>query len=101
MKRRAKSTPRALGELVPRVLDELGLEAAQALARLCQRWEAIVGAETARHAQPAGLRGPVLEVAAESSAWCHALVLRREEILAALAAELGDDAPRELWLRVR
>jgi predicted nucleic acid-binding Zn ribbon protein len=97
---RRRSTPRPLGDLVPRVLDELGFERANALARLSERWEAIVGPEAARHCRPTGLRGPVLEATAESSAWCQQLQLHREEILTALARELGDEAPTHLWLRV-
>ena len=100
MSRRVKKRPQSLADLVPRVLGDLGYDAANALNELLDRWEAAVGAEVARHARPAGLRDATLEVSVDSSVWCQQLQLRREEILAALARELGDRAPRELWLRV-
>jgi predicted nucleic acid-binding Zn ribbon protein len=98
--RRPKTRPQPLGDLVPRVLGDLGYDAANALTELVERWEDAVGAEVARHARPAGLRDATLEVSVDSSVWCQQLQLRREEILAALVRELGDRAPRELWLRV-
>jgi len=100
VKGRRRGAPRALADLVPQVLGELGYDAANTLVRLCERWEAVVGPEAARHCRPSALRGAVLEATAESSAWCQQLQLRREEILAGLARELGDAAPTDLWLRV-
>jgi predicted nucleic acid-binding Zn ribbon protein len=89
-----------VGRLVHQVLDELGLDRANALVRVLDCWGRVVGPEAARHSRPTALRGSALEASAVSSAWCHQLQLRREEILAALARELGDEAPSELWLRV-
>lgn len=92
--------PTALGEMVPRVLAELGLDAASALVRLAACWERVVGPEAAGHSEPVGLRGEVLEARVDSSVWCQQLQLRRPELLAALRRELGEEAPRDLWLRV-
>lgn len=97
---RRRSQPRAVGDLLRQVLDDLGLERANALLRIGECWERVVGPEAARHSRPTALRGPALEATAASSVWCQQLQLRRDEILAGLARELGDDAPGELWLRV-
>ena len=59
-----------------------------------------VGADVASHCQPVALRNGVLEARVDSSAWCQALRLRAPELLDGLARALGDDAPRELWLRL-
>ena len=45
-------------------------------------------------------RDGVLEARVDSSAWCQTLRLRAPQLLDALARELGDDAPRALWLRL-
>jgi predicted nucleic acid-binding Zn ribbon protein len=95
-----RSQPQGVGSLVRQVLDELGLERSHALLRVADCWDRVVGPEAARHSRPTALRGPALEATAASSAWCQELQLRRDEILAGLARELGDDAPSELWLRV-
>ena len=89
-----------LGSLLPRVLDDLGLEGAQRVLRVVEHWEDAVGSEIARHCRPTALRNGVLEASVDSSVWCQQLQLRTPEILAALRRTLGDDAPSGLWLRV-
>jgi len=82
------------------VLEDLGLAAAASAFQIGERWEEAVGADVARHARPAGIRGGVLEVEVDSSVWCQQLQMNRREILAALAEVLGDDAPADLRFRV-
>lgn len=104
MRPRPKRRPRALGDVVPQVLEELGLEGANTLRDLAKAWEdalvRVVGAEAAGHSRPSALRGRVLEVSADSSAWCHHLQLQRERMLAELARQLGGEAPADLRFRV-
>ena len=97
---RRRTRPEALAALVPSLLEDLGFEATRILTRVVEGWEQIVGEEAARHARAAALRGAVLEVEAASSVWVQTLRLRSPQILARLAAELGPDAPRELWIRI-
>lgn len=99
-RRRAGGPPERVGPLLPGVLRDLGLgESARAL-RIHERWVEAVGAEVASHCQPVALRDGVLEARVDSSAWCQTLRLRAPQLLDALARELGDDAPRALWLRL-
>jgi len=98
--RRGRREPRGLGELVDAVLGDLGLGGVAEIAALDSQWERIVGAEVAAHARPTALRNGVLEAEVDSSVWCQQLLMRREELLGALRRELGESAPRELWLRV-
>jgi predicted nucleic acid-binding Zn ribbon protein len=100
MRRRTQGDPESLGKLVPRVLEELGLDAPLRVVRIAERWVEAVGPEIARHCQPTGLRGGTLEAAVDSSAWCQELRLRAPEILAALRRVFGDEAPVELRLRL-
>jgi predicted nucleic acid-binding Zn ribbon protein len=97
---RRRTSPQALGALVPTLLDDLGLEGMRKLTRILGCWEKIVGAEASRHVQPSVLRGHVLEAEVDASVWAQTLRLRSPAILAALAEELGAEAPTELWLRV-
>jgi predicted nucleic acid-binding Zn ribbon protein len=98
--RRRKSQPKPIGSLMGSVLSDLGLEAAANAFQVGERWEEAVGADVARHARPAGIRGGVLEVEVDSSVWCQQLQMNRREILAALAEVLGEDAPTDLRFRV-
>lgn len=99
-RRHRRSEPRAVGNVIGSVLEDLGLEAAANVFRIGEEWAASVGAEVARHAKPIGMRAGVLEVAVDTSVWCQQLQLQRVEILAGLRRRLGDDAPADLRFRV-
>jgi len=89
-----------VGNVLPRVLGDLGLESAAAALRVSQCWDRVVGPDIAAHCQPVGMRAGVLEAAADSSVWCQQVQLRSPEILAGLLGELGDAAPTQLRLHV-
>jgi predicted nucleic acid-binding Zn ribbon protein len=54
------------------------------------RWETVVGAQISEHASPTGLRDGVLSVTAESTAWATQLRLIHSQVLAKIAAVVGD-----------
>jgi predicted nucleic acid-binding Zn ribbon protein len=89
-----------VGQLISRVLEDLGYGAAVRVVRIAERWQEAVGPEIARHCQPTALDGATLEATVDSSAWCQELRLRSPEILAALRRVLGDEAPADLRLRL-
>jgi predicted nucleic acid-binding Zn ribbon protein len=97
---RAQGEPERVGRIVPRVLEDLGFEAALRVVRIAERWEEAVGPEIARHCRPSALEGATLEATVDSSVWCQELRLRAPEILAALHRVLGDEAPADLRLRL-
>ncbi|HKA15302.1 MAG TPA: DUF721 domain-containing protein [Myxococcota bacterium] len=92
--------PARIGALVPAVLRDLGLDESARALRIDESWERALGSEVASHCRPVALRNGVLEVQADSSAWCQTLRLRAPELLDRLAAALGGDAPRALWFRL-
>jgi predicted nucleic acid-binding Zn ribbon protein len=89
-----------VGTVVPRVLADLGLGEAAAVLRIQEEWEGAAGPAIAAHVRPAVLRGALLEVAADSSAWSQHVMLERPRILAALRERLGEAAPRDLRVRL-
>ena len=98
---RGRREPRAIGDLVGAVLDDLALDSNGALRAILREWPDVVGAATAQHCEPAALRDGVLEVEADSNLWCQELNLRSPAILASLRRSHGARAPRELWFRLR
>ena len=54
------------------------------------RWAAMVGAEIADHATPTALTDGVLSVSAESTAWATQLRMVQRQLLAKIAATVGD-----------
>ena len=93
---RRSSDPETLRVLVPRVLDDLGLDTPLRVMRVVECWEEAVGAEIARHCRPRAMREGTLDAEVDSSVWAQQLQLRAPEILAALTRLLGDEAPSAL-----
>ena len=54
------------------------------------QWATVVGEQIAEHAQPTVLRGGVLSVSAESTAWATQLRMVQAQLLAKIAAAVGD-----------
>ena len=100
MRPRRRGPPEPLAQLVPRVLDDLGLGQASQVLRIVEGWEAAVGPEIAAHSRPLALRGSQLEVGVESSVWSQQLKLLEPQILEGLRRVLGAEAPTALVLRI-
>ncbi len=90
----------SVGELLPRVLDELGLGATSDAVRLVKVWDEALGESFAPHCRPEGLRGGVVQARVQDSAWMQRLQLEKPRILARLALALGDSAPTDIRLRI-
>ncbi len=97
---RPKSQPQPVGELVDKVLADLGGGATARAVRIVEAWAEAVGPEIAHHSRPVAIRGEVLEVDVDTGVWCQQLQLRTPEILVALRDAVGADAPSRVWLRV-
>lgn len=92
--------PARLGGRIGRVLGELGIDLERSL-RVSRAFEAALGPELAPHFELVDVRGRTLEVRADSSVSSQELKIRSPEVLARLAAALGEEAPTEIRLRVR
>ena len=97
---RRTSTPESIGELLPRLLDEVGLGATARAGAVIRAWDEAVGPEFARHVRPDGVRNGVVHARVRDSSWMHSLQLEKPAIFARLRALLGDAAPREMRLRI-
>ncbi len=100
MRRRSRGRFEAIGSLLPRVLNDLGLNDTARVMQIAARWEEAVGPEIADHCRPTALRGELLEATVDSSVWCQQLQLRAPEILEGLRRVLGEEAPSDLRMRV-
>jgi len=89
-----------VGDILGKVLGDLGLDGVARAHQIGTIWAAAVGDQVAAHCRPLGLRGDVLELEVHSPGWAQQLQLRKLELLAALKRELGPEAPRELRFQV-
>jgi len=89
-----------VADLLPRVLDELGLNSTSVALRLLRVWDEAVGPQIAPHCRCDGLRGGVVHAVVSDSAWMQHIQMKKRAILVELNEALGEPLVRELRLRV-
>jgi predicted nucleic acid-binding Zn ribbon protein len=88
---------RPAGDVMPRVLKELGMDRRRAEAEIVKVWNNLLDPNICAHAQPTGLRKGTLFVTVDSNVWLSEIVrYRRKEILDRLQHSFG----RELIARI-
>jgi hypothetical protein len=82
--------PQPLGRLARDLADNRGWSPRVAEGAVFGQWVQVVGEQIAEHSQPTALRDGVLTIAAESTAWATQLRLVQSQVLAKIAAAVGD-----------
>ncbi|GAB17280.1 hypothetical protein GOEFS_022_00610 [Gordonia effusa NBRC 100432] len=82
--------PQPFGKLTGRLADDRGWQPKIGEGTVFARWREIVGDDIAAHATPSALDGGILQVQAESTAWATQLRYVQAQILAKIAAAVGD-----------
>ena len=99
---RAERDPAPVVSSLDRLARRLGAPPPDVLQAVFARWEEMVGPQVAAHATPRSLRGGVLVIAVDESAWATQLRLLSADLLSRLAAAAPDpSAVRELRVVVR
>ena len=95
----AKRGAETLQRLLEEVLANLDLRGRfrEHLALLV--WPEVAGGVVAAHAQAEAVRDGVLLVATDTPAWAQELQMRRKELLARIAAQVGEGVIREIHFR--
>ena len=95
---RAQGKLEAVGPLVDRLLQGLGLEARLREYRAVQAWATAVGPVVAAHARATAIQDGVLFVEVDASVWMQELSMLRDSIIERLNAELGAPHVRRIVL---
>ena len=82
--------PQPLGGLARELAKNRGWSPRVAEGTVFAQWSTVVGEQIAEHATPTALRVGVLAVSAESTAWATQLRLIQAQLLAKIAAAVGD-----------
>lgn len=82
--------PQTLGSATSDLAKNRGWSTRVAEGAVFGQWATVVGAQIAEHANPSVLRDGVLTVEAESTAWATQLRLVQSQLLAKIAAAVGD-----------
>jgi predicted nucleic acid-binding Zn ribbon protein len=97
---RRRTPTESVGELLPRLLDDLGLDDASLQVKVLRVWSEALGPLLAPHCRPEGLRRGEILTIVRDSAWMQRLSLERPAIQARLAALLGDAPPLGIRFRI-
>jgi predicted nucleic acid-binding Zn ribbon protein len=82
--------PQSLGSAVGDVAKKQGWSSRVAEGVVFGQWPSVVGHHIADHSTPTALRDGVLSVSAESTAWATQLRIIQNQVLAKIAAKVGD-----------
>ena len=82
--------PQRLGNVTRDVAKKQGWSSRVAEGTVVGQWPSVVGHHIADHATPTALRDGVLSVSAESTAWATQLRIIQAQVLAKIAAAVGD-----------
>jgi len=82
--------PQPLGSLARDLAKKRGWSAQVAEGTVLGSWPSVVGQQIADHASPTALNDGVLSVAAESTAWATQLRMMQAQLLAKIAAAVGN-----------
>lgn len=82
--------PQALGTVVRDLAKTRGWSARVAEGAVLGQWRSVVGEQIGSHAAPTALREGVLSIAADSTAWATQLRMVQAQLLAKIAAAVGD-----------
>lgn len=88
--------PQSLGRLASRIALERGWSTQLATGQLFARWATLVGEDVAEHAQPVELKDGELTVQADSTAWATQLRLLQKQLIAKIAAGVGNNVVTRL-----
>jgi predicted nucleic acid-binding Zn ribbon protein len=88
--------PQPLGRLAGRIALERGWTGRLTTGQLFNRWAAIVGEDVAEHARPIELKDAELTVQADSTAWATQLRLLQKQLIAKIAAGVGNGVVKRL-----
>ncbi|MCB1291075.1 DUF721 family protein [Mycolicibacterium sp.] len=82
--------PQPLGRLTRDLANTRGWSSRVAEGAVFAQWAEVVGDQIAEHAAPTALRDGVLTVSAESTAWATQLRMVQSQLLAKIAAAVGN-----------
>ncbi len=92
--------PAELSDVIAKVLKERGLGAQNTLSKLMSVWGRAVGEKVASHAAPTMLKGGLLTVTVDGSAWMNQLSMLSQTIIEQVNAALGGEEVSELKFRL-
>ena len=96
-----ESKTRSASDLMPKVLQTLGIDRRQSEAEIARVWNNLLDPTVAAHAQPSGIAKGTLFVTVDSHVWLDEIIrFRRREILQRLQHSFGKEMVKKISFRV-
>jgi predicted nucleic acid-binding Zn ribbon protein len=89
-------SPEAVGGVLGRVLDDLGLSREMAGWRAVEAWPELVGTRVALHSRAVAFRDGTLHVEVEGSAWMQELGYLKRDLVRRIQQHLGSEDVRDV-----
>jgi predicted nucleic acid-binding Zn ribbon protein len=83
----AEKSSARVGEILPRVIEIMGLEDRFEEAKLIRGWAGIVGPAIAKKSRPRAIKEGILFIEVVSSAWMQELWYRQKQIIERIATK--------------
>ena len=93
------NTPQRLGDVLSKVIDDMGLRKKMDKARIVEAWASVAGPQVNGVTEEAWVKGKRLFVKIRSSAWRQELQMQRGRWKKRLNDELGGDLVSEIVFR--
>ena len=90
----------AIGDVLPKVVQQHRPGSDQALIRLWELWEGAVGNAIAANARPAAFKGNILLVHVSNSTWLHHLRFLEKDIIQKVNQALEGDHVKFIKLKI-
>ncbi|MPY82607.1 MAG: DUF721 domain-containing protein [Actinophytocola sp.] len=91
--------PQPLGRVASRIAADRGWAGKLTNGRVFGEWPRLVGADVAEHAEPVSLQDGELTVRARSTAWATQLRLLQPQLIAKIAAGVGNGVVKRLKIQ--
>jgi predicted nucleic acid-binding Zn ribbon protein len=102
MKRQRKNSKgfEHIGRVLQNILEDQGVASNTRLSRIWEVWADAVGSHIAANAVPAAIKGKLLIVNAESSAWIQQLHFLKQEMIVKINRTLGEDLVIDIKFKI-
>jgi predicted nucleic acid-binding Zn ribbon protein len=97
---RRRGPAESISDLLPKLLDEVGLGATAKAVQVIKAWDEALGPDFRSHCRPDGVRNGVIHARVRDSSWMQRMQLEKPRIFGRLRDLLGDEAPKDMRLRI-
>lgn len=99
--RRSKSSPTPVHTLMAEIVRKKKWQSRFELHQVFERWQALVGKEISRHAQPNRYRGKVLWLDVSDSVWLQQLQFLKNDLLVKLNRSLPQEQVEDIRFQLK